>query len=81
MSGHKYRCERGPLFFGVANLLLESSGETIAEELTAAIEQEGFAGIQSAAQRSLLGSLFQFAGQIQSHLDNLTLQRRTGQER
>jgi hypothetical protein len=75
------RYGRGPLFFGVVGLALESGGQRVAEELSALAQEKGLAGGEGAPQRSLGGLRFQFGGQVEGHLGDLTLQRRFGQQR
>jgi hypothetical protein len=75
------RCARAPLFFGVVGVALEGGGQAVAEELAAAVEEEGLAGVEDAAQRGLPGVGLEPAGEIQGHLDDLPLQGGLGEDR
>jgi hypothetical protein len=58
---------------GVVDLLLEGGGEGVAEELASLIQQESLTGVEGTASGCPLGLLFQFGGEVQGHLGNLTL--------
>jgi hypothetical protein len=75
------RYARDPLFFGVVGVTLEGGGEAVAEELASAVEEEGLAGVEDAADGGLLGMGLELAGEVQGHLDDLLLQRGLGEDR
>jgi hypothetical protein len=58
--------------------MLESGGEGVAEELTAPVEEKPLADVENGADGGMRGLPLELGGEIESHLDDLTLQGRLG---
>src|SRR5262249_46221301 len=70
----RYRCVRGPLFFALAEQLLQGAGQGVAQELTALVEQEQLAAVEDLATRRGCGGALEFHGEGEGLLDELTLE-------
>src|SRR5207249_1178008 len=70
---HKDRRAWPPLFFGLLDLLLQSGGEAVAEELSSVFQEQCLAIGQGFSENGLVGLGFEFGGEFQGHLYDLLL--------